>query len=89
MRLAVIAEFNATAVAASRQGILKAVEIGLGERGAETAIAIDDDVIILGRTRNNRGGSQVRTRGCSVRLMELWIIWQMFKSEPTGRFADA
>jgi hypothetical protein len=21
--------------------------------------------------------------------MELWIIWQMFKSEPTGQFADA
>jgi hypothetical protein len=34
-------------------------------------------------------GLQLPTRGCSGRLLELWIIWQMFKSEPTGQFADA
>ena len=35
--------------------IVGAVEVGLGERGAEPAVMIDDDVIILGRSRNNRG----------------------------------
>src|SRR4029079_17460914 len=32
-----------------------AVEIGLGERRAEPAVVIDDDVAVLGRPRNNRG----------------------------------
>ena len=32
-----------------------AVEVGLCERRAEPAIAVDDDIAIFGRTRNNRG----------------------------------
>ena len=35
--------------------IVGAVEVGLCERRAEPAIVVDDDVIIFGRTRNNRG----------------------------------
>jgi len=35
--------------------IVGAVEIGLGERRAEPAKMIDDDVKIFGRNRNNRG----------------------------------
>ena len=35
--------------------IVGAVEIGLCERRAEPAVVVYDNVIILGRTRNNRG----------------------------------
>jgi hypothetical protein len=35
--------------------IVGAVEIGLRERRTEPAIAVDDDIEVFGRTRNNRG----------------------------------
>ena len=35
--------------------IVGAVEVGLSEGCAEPAVMIDDNVVILGRTRNNRG----------------------------------
>ena len=34
---------------------ISATKIGLCERRAKPAIVVDDDVVILGRTRNNRG----------------------------------
>ena len=73
--------------------IVGPVEISFRERGAEPAVIIDDDVIILGRTRNNRGPfthTQLPLYGQSLRGQGWgWDSLFRMKGLPSGSTCDA